>query len=352
MPLLTYDDVASWSDMIKETVQDNRMPPWHADPAIGKFHNDRSLPAAEKQALIAWIDAGCPRGNDADQPKPKTYVDGWSIGTPDVVFEMPQEYKVPAKAPAKGISYQYFRVQTNFDEDMWVQAAEAKPGNRAVVHHIIVYVTLDKRIGDAIDGVGKGMLVAYAPGDIGSVYAANSAKRIPKGATLIFQMHYTPNGVAQSDKSKVGLVFSKTPPKYEVATRGIPQQALMIWPNKDDQKFTSSTVFKEDILLWNLMPHMHLRGKSFKYEFITPDGNRETLLNVPRYDFAWQSAYRLETPRPFPAGTKMICTALYDNTGNNLNNPDSTKLVRWGDQTWEEMMIGFVDYSIVRNAKE
>jgi peroxiredoxin len=351
MPLLTYDDVARWSGMIQEVVHDNRMPPWHADPKFGKFHNDRSLSADERKTLLAWIDAGCPRGNDADLPKPRAYAEGWSIGTPDAVFEMPKEFHVPAKAPANGVPYQYFTVPTNFPDDVWIQAAEAKPGNRAVVHHIIVYVLETKKTGPSGDGIGKGMLVAYAPGDIGSVYPAESAKRVPKGATLIFQMHYTPNGVAQSDRSKVGFVFAKAPPKYEVATRGIAQQAVVLWPNRDDQKFTANATFKDDVLVWALMPHMHLRGKAFQFEAQYPDGKKETLLSVPRYDFAWQAAYRLEQPLALPAGSKILCTALFDNSTNNLNNPDPTKLVRWGEQTWEEMMIGFIDYSVLRREK-
>ena len=161
-------------------------------------------------------------------------------------------------------------------------------------------------------------------------------------------MHYTPNGVEQTDRSKVGLVFAKNPPKQEVLTRAIAQQFLMIWPNRDNQPAKSSTVFNEDIVVWNLMPHMHLRGKSFQFEATYPDGKREILLSVPRYDFAWQSGYRFDPPLPLPAGTKIDCTALFDNSENNLNNPDSTKLVNWGDQTWQEMMIGFVDYSIVK----
>jgi peroxiredoxin len=351
MPLLTYDDVSSWAGMIQEVVKDNRMPPWHADPKFGKFNNDRSLPSVERQALLSWIDAGCPPGNDADLPKPKTFVEGWSIGTPDAVFEMPKAYSIPAKAPEKGIPYQHFVVPTNFKEDVWIQAAEAKPGNRAVVHHIIVFIMEGRKTAPIGDGIGKGMLVAYAPGDIGSVYPAQSAKRIPKGSSLLFQMHYTPNGTAHTDRSKVGFVFAKEPPTHEVATRGVAQQTILLWPNKDDQKVAANSTFKDDVLVWALMPHMHLRGKSFQFEAQYPDGKKETLLSVPRYDFAWQAAYRLAQPLALPAGSKILCSATFDNSSNNLNNPDPTKFVRWGDQTWEEMMIGFVDYSVARREK-
>jgi hypothetical protein len=348
MPLMTYDDVAPWSAMIKEVVNERRMPPWHADPKIGKFHNSRNLSDAERDALITWIDQGCPKGDEKDAPAPRVFPDTWSIGTPDAVFEMPQAFNVPATAPAKGVPYKYFIVPTNFDEDRWVQAVEAQPGNRSVVHHIIVYVLVDgkKRGPTGQDGIGKGMLVAYAPGDFGAVFPPESAKRIPKGATLVFQMHYTPNGTAQSDRSKVGLIFAKSPPKHEVLSRAITQQLFFLMPGRDNQTVKSTTTFNDDVTVWALFPHMHLRGKSFDYEVVYPDGKREIVLSVPRYDFAWQETYRLERPLELPAGTRINCTAHFDNSAGNPNNPDPTKMVRWGDQTWEEMMIGFVDYSV------
>lgn len=351
MPLLSYDDASSWADMIREVVTDRRMPPWHADPKFGKFHNDRSLPKETCDQLLAWIDQGCPRGDDKDLPEPKKYPEGWFIGKPDVVFSMPREYTVPAKATPKGIRYQYFVVPTNFEEDMWVQAAEARPGNRAVVHHIIVYITVGgKRLQGREDGIGNGYLTAFAPGDLGVVFPPRAAKKIPKGASLAFQMHYTPNGTEQSDRSSVGLIFAKKPPQHEVRTRGIAQQILFIPPGADSHRVVSTTTFPKDVMLWALFPHMHLRGKSFEYQVVHPDGKKETLLSVPRYDFNWQATYGLEKPLHLPAGTRIQCTAYFDNSANNPNNPDPTRFVRWGDQTWEEMMIGFVDYTYVEGA--
>jgi peroxiredoxin len=351
MPLLTHHDVSSWAAMIKEVVTDKRMPPWHADPRFGHFSNDRSLTTAEREKILTWIDSGCPAGNDADLPPAKKFADGWTIGSPDVVFEMPRAFNVPAKSPASGIAYQYFPVPTNFDEDMWIEAAEAKPGNRAVVHHIIVYIMDGKKKMVGGDGIGKGMLVAYAPGDIGTVYQSGSAKRIPKGAMLVFQMHYTPNGVAQSDRSSVALRFAKKPPELEAVTRGIAQQTFLLKPKTDDQKVNAVSTFKTDVTVWALMPHMHLRGKAFDFDAIYPDGKTVKLLSVPKYDFAWQSAYRFSKPLELPAGTRIKCSAVFDNSENNLSNPDPTKYVYWGEQTWEEMMIGFVDYS-VRKSKQ
>jgi hypothetical protein len=344
---LTYEDVSAWSAMIREVVEEKRMPPWHAAPGNLKFKNDRSLSPEERTTLLTWIEQGCPKGDDKDLPAPKQYAEGWNIGKPDVVFTMPTEFKVPAKAPKGGVPYKYFVTKTNFKEDRWIQAAEAKPGNKAVVHHIIVFVIGEggARTGGAGDGIGNGFLVAYAPGDLGVAYPLGAAKKIPKGATIVFQMHYTPNGVEQSDRSLVGLVFAKEPPQSEVKTKSIANGGFLIPAGANNHKVTSKTTFAKDTTLWALLPHMHLRGKSFEYVAVYPDGKKEVLLSVPRYDFGWQATYLLETPLRLPAGTHIECTAHFDNSADNPNNPDPTKSVRWGDQTWQEMMIGFVDYA-------
>jgi peroxiredoxin len=353
MPLLTYDDVSSWAGMIREVVEDRRMPPWHADPKHGTFRNDRSLSKEDRDALLTWIKQGCPRGDDKDLPEPRKFAESWTIGRPDVVLEMKKDFTVPAKGGRNGIPYQHFTVSTNFKEDVWVQAIEAKPGNRNVVHHIIVYVVENgKRIGEGVDGFGNGMLVAYAPGDLGIVYPPGHAKKIPKGATLVFQMHYTPNGTEQADRSSVALVFAKDPPKQEVKTRAIAQTLLMIPAGAGNHKVTASATFKKETLVLSLFPHMHLRGKSFEFQAVYPDGKREVLLSVPRYDFGWQSNYFLDKPLRLPAGSKIECTAFFDNSKDNPNNPDPTRLVRWGEQTWDEMMIGFVDYSYVEEPRK
>jgi peroxiredoxin len=352
MPLLSYEDALSWSEMIREVVADKRMPPWHADPKHGKFLNDRSLTKQDRDTLLGWIDQGCPKGNLADLPPAKKWRTGWTIGEPDVIFSMSREYTVPAEAGNKGVRYQYFRVPTNFKEDRWVQAAECRPGARQVVHHIIVYV-IDPtkgragRTGDRSDGIGQGFLAAYAPGDMPLVLQPGQAKKIPKGAWLVFQMHYTPDGVERKDRSSVGLIFAKQPPKYEVRTRGVAQRLLLIPPGAKNYEALSRKAFDRDVELFSLMPHMHLRGKDFLYVAVYPDGKKETLLSVPKYDFNWQSNYRFKQPLRLPAGTRIECTAHFDNSAANRNNPDPKKLVLWGDQTWEEMMIGFVDYAVV-----
>ncbi len=350
MPLLTYDDVSSWSDMIREVIEEKRMPPWHAAPGHLKFKNDRSLSKADRDTLLSWIDQGCPKGDAKDLPGSRKYAEGWYIGKPDAVFTMPTVVTVPAKAPKGGVPYKYFTVPTNFDEDRWIQAAEAKPGNKAVVHHIIVYVFAKDTGRSLADGIGSGMLVAYAPGDLGVAYPAGAAKKIPKDATLVFQVHYTPNGVAQTDRSSVGLVFAKAPPRSEVKTKGIANYGLRIPPGAGNHKVTSAFKFAKDATLWALLPHMHLRGKSFEYRAVYPDGKKELLLSVPRYDFGWQASYVLQQPLRLPAGTRIECTAHYDNSKDNPYNPDPTATVGWGEQTWHEMMIGFVDYAYVSPA--
>jgi hypothetical protein len=245
-----------------------------------------------------------------------------------------------------------------------VQAAEARPGARQVVHHIIVYVFDRSRLkarrgvgGDPAtvrrDGIGNGFLAAYAPGDMPLILQAGQAKKLPKGSVLVFQMHYTPDGVERKDRSSVGLIFAKSPPKYEVRTRGIANRLILIPPGAKDHEIVSRTTFDQDVELLGMLPHMHLRGKDFKYVAHFPDGKKETLLSVPKYDFNWQSNYRLEKPITLPAGTKIVCTAHFDNSEDNFNNPDPKKLVMWGNQTWEEMMIGFVDYAVpIKNAKK
>ncbi len=349
MELVTYEDALNWSDTIQEVIKEKRMPPWHADPAHGKFSNDRSLTQEDRDALLSWVEQGCPKGDPKDLPAERAFAKGWIIGKPDVVFTMPDEIKVPAKTDANGIKYKHVLVPTNFDEDRWVQAAEAKPGAREVVHHIIVYVAAKGQRpgagGNPRDGIGNGFLAAYAPGDMPAMFAPGTAKKLPKGATLVFQLHYTPNGVEQTDRSSIGLIFAKEPPAQEVKTRGIAQQLLFIPPGASNHEAKSVATFDEDVDLYSLLPHMHLRGKDFVYKAVYPDGKKETLLSVPHYDFNWQSNYRLVKPLRLPAGTKIECTAHFDNSSDNPNNPNAKALVHWGEQTWDEMLIGFVDYA-------
>jgi hypothetical protein len=343
--LMNYDDATKWADSIKDAVTDKRMPPWNADPHFGTFSNDRRLKAADLETLLSWIDTGMERGNQADLPAERTYTDGWTIGKPDVIFELPKTYHVPAKGV---VDYQYFVTPTNFKEDTWIMAAEARPGNRAVVHHIIVSYRdpKQKERAGGRGGLGDGFIVGTAPGDMPLLLPPGVARKIPAGAELIWQMHYTPNGKAADDKSQVGLVFykGKEPPKYNSQTVSIMNGRFAIPAGDPNYLVESDWVAPRDLLLLSYVPHMHVRGKDFKYDFTYPDGRKETVLSVPKYDFNWQLTYRCDKPLRLPKGTLIHCTAHFDNSKANKANPDPTKEVYWGDQTWEEMMIGFVDF--------
>jgi peroxiredoxin/mono/diheme cytochrome c family protein len=356
MALLTYDDAASWSETIREVVQEERMPPWFADPHYGKFANDRRLAKEERETLLAWIAQGCPKGDDKDLPRPVAFVEGWRIGKPDLILSMKEEFEVPAEAPKTGIPYQHFEVETNFTEDRWVERAEARPGANSVVHHIVVFINPPKE--KFIPKRGGRVLVGTAPGDMPLILKPGLAKKVPAGSKLIFQMHYTVSGTATKDRSSVGLIFAKEPPTYQVLTLPVAafdpktgRPSLRIPAGADNHKVESQFAFSEDTKILGFMPHMHLRGKDFLYEVIYPDGKTETLLSVPRYNFNWQSAYRLAEPKAVPKGTKIHCVAHFDNSSKNPNNPDPTQAVEWGDQTWEEMMIGWTDFVYDKPAK-
>ncbi|WP_422930192.1 redoxin domain-containing protein [Singulisphaera sp. PoT] len=336
-PLLSYDDARGHAAMIREVVDERRMPPWHADPRYGHFQNDRRLSPEERAKLIAWVEQDSPLGDPAAIPVARTFSEGWTIGKPDAVFEIPEPYTVAAQGV---IDYVNIRVPTHFTEDKWIQAAEARPGDRGVVHHIIVYVDDHTKKSRK----SEGHLCGFAPGDLPSVYENGTAKKIPAGSDLIFQLHYTPNGKITTDRSKLGVIFAKEPVQHEAHTRPIAQGKFAIPPGADNYEVNSTLTVDRDIRLLNFMPHMHLRGKSFEYKATYPDGRSEILLSVPAYDFAWQSVYVLAKPLTLPKGTRIDCQAHFDNSEGNPNNPDPKKTVTWGDQTFEEMMIGYIDY--------
>jgi peroxiredoxin len=334
MSLLSYDDAVSWADTVREVLDDQRMPPWYADPRYGKFSNDRRLSADDRAMLMKWLDSGTPKGDDKDLPPPAQFAEGWRIGKPDVVLSMAEEFAVPAETPKLGIPYKHFYVQTNFKEDRWVARAECRPGAAAVVHHIIVYV-VPPEVSFHPESPRSPVLAGTAPGDMPLILPDGMAKKI----------HYTPNGIAQKDRSSVGLIFAKEPPKRPALTIPINNPRFRIPPGDDNYKVESEFTFRESGGILGFMPHMHLRGKDFLYELVYPDGKKETLLSVPRYNFNWQSVYRFDQPVRVPKGTKVHCVAHFDNSEKNLNNPDPKKTVTWGDQTWQEMMIGWIDFT-------
>lgn len=345
--LNSYRQVRGWSKMIKEVVLDGRMPPWHADPHVGEWKNDRSLSEEQKQTIVKWIEGGMPQGDPADAPEEVEWHNEWRIGEPDVVFEMPEEVTID---PAGVVPYMYFETKTNFEDDVWVSAMECLPGNPKVVHHIIMFVSdpnspLNFRDDEVGEGRSSGFLDAFAPGGVPQMLPEGQARLIPKGASLIWQVHYTPTGKLETDRSKFGIKFAKGPINFEMRTGNAINTDFEIPPHADNYKVESWTTFTSPVTLMSFAPHMHYRGKSFDYFLETPDGKRTHLLSVPRYDFNWQTTYHLKEPLSVPAGSKMHCIAHFDNSANNPYNPDPEKAVRWGDQTWEEMMIGFFHYS-------
>jgi hypothetical protein len=335
MSLLSYKDSRPWAKSIKEKVATGVMPPWHADPHYGTFENDRRLSQKDIDTIVAWVDQGAKEGNPKDLPPSPQFAEGWNIGKPDVVFSLPQEFRVPATGV---VEYKYFKVPTNFKQDMYIQAAEIRPGDRAVVHHIIVFSQSAKE--------PQRLIVGYAPGEQPAVIGKGLARKIPAGAELVFQVHYTPNGTETKDKSYVGFVFSKEPPKAEIMTRPIMNAKFAIPPGDPNYRVESSYTFTQDSHVYSLMPHMHFRGKDFEFRATFPDGTSKVLLSVPKYDFAWQTYYVLKETLAAPKGTRIDCLAHFDNSEKNKYNPDPKKEVRWGDQTWEEMMIGWMSYTV------
>ena len=341
MSLMSYQETRPWAKSIKQRVIERSMPPWSADPHYGKFSNDPSLSQKEIDTIVAWVDAGSPKGEDKDMPAAPKFVEGWTIGKPDVVLSMQEGHAIPADGT---VPYLYFTIPTNFKEDKWVQAMEIRPGNRAVVHHVIAFVQaagVGQKGAVSESQQGRGQLGGITPNKTGVVFAPGTARLVKAGSNIVFQMHYTTNGEATTDRTSIGLVFAKEPPTRTLVTGNALNARFVIPAGAESHEVKSSKTFNEDVHLTSFMPHMHFRGKDFVYTAVYPDGRSEILLNVPKYDFNWQLTYVLEKPVALPKGTRLDCVAHFDNSTKNKYNPDPTKEVRWGDQTWEEMMIGF-----------
>jgi hypothetical protein len=362
MSFMNYKEVRPWARSIREKVVTRVMPPWFADPQHGHFSNDARLSPKDIETISAWVAAGAPEGNPKDVPPNPTFAEGWQIGQPDAVLPMTVEFNIPAEGV---IPYKYFAVPTNFTEDKYVQLAEIRQGDRAHVHHVIVSVRYPdhgelppageikpenlgsfRRSSNDRPADSDGRLIGWAPGEAPLELRPGQAKLIKKGSTLIFQVHYTTNGEAGKDRTSIGLIFSKTPIEKRVITAGATQANFTIPPGAANHEVKAEFVFKEDSHIDSLHPHMHVRGKDFKYTLVYPDGREQDLLSVPKWDFGWQLTYVLKEEIAAPKGSKLVCVAHYDNSINNKFNPDPAATVRWGDQTWEEMMIGYVDYTL------
>jgi hypothetical protein len=388
MSLLTYADARPWTRSIATNVTRGTMPPWHADPAHGEFLNDRRLSQGDKDTIVNWVNAGAPEGNAADLPAQPVYPDGWAIGKPDAIFALGEDYPVAASGT---IDYKYFEVPTNFTEDKWIQAFEVKPGDPSVVHHVIVYARPPQRprpaaAANAAPGgapasgaapqqrrqspftfaanmeepdevkaaaaheavpndrpapdAGTGMFVGgYTPGQSVRVFQPGSALRLPAGSTIVFQMHYTANGKASHDRSRIGFVFANEAPKQEAIIGALVNQNFTLPAGVANTKIDAEMTLNTDMILWSLLPHTHVRGRRWEIEAKYPDGRSEVILSVPNYDFNWQTDYIFKQPLKLPKGTVLHSSAWYDNSATNKSNPDAKVDVHWGEQTWEEMQF-------------
>jgi hypothetical protein len=387
--VLSYKDLRPWAKSIREKIVSREMPPWHANPQVGEWANDRRLKQQEIDTITAWIDGGAREGDAKDLPAAPQFIDGWTIGKPDVVIEMPEEFTLGASGPDE---YQYFDAPTNFTEDKYVQMAEARPGNRKVVHHVLAFVVppgspnmakLPKEQRDkALDaslkngpfyrdgylirmkpdqpvyndaneippnlrGIGSlgDFLTAYAPGSSPGVWNPGVAKRIPAGATIRFQVHYSKvAGSEQKDRSKIGLIFAKQPPEKTLKSRSADNIFFQIPPGAERHKVTAFWHLSVDFTIHSLSPHMHYRGAAMEFKVVHPDGRSETLLNVPKYSFNWQMTYIPKTLLRIPAGSRIEVTGYFDNSAKNKLNPDPARPVRYGEPTYDEMMMGVFEY--------
>ena len=350
MSLITYADARPWARAVKTKVLAREMPPWGADSSVRAYKNDASLTQAEIDTIAAWVDGGAPEGNDADLPEVPQFAEGWSIGEPDLIFTMLEPFAVPADGT---VPYSYVTVPTNLEEDVWISAYEFRPGDRRVVHHVIAQVMEDdgkpatskvKLQRDRTRTRARGATVGgYVPNRVGTVYEAGVATRLPAGADIEAQIHYTTIGESVSDQSSWGVVLTREPDSTLRLARGgqVANLRFAIEPGNADYVVKASRTIEEDTYLANMMPHMHVRGKSARYTVKYPDGREEVALWVPNYDFNWQLRYQLEKPIFMPKGSVIEAEFHYDNSGANRFNPDPTAEVHWGDQTWEEMMLGY-----------
>ena len=363
MSFLNYKESRPWAKAIKTAVAAKKMPPWFADPHYGEFSNNASLSQKDIDTISAWADSGAKEGDAKDAKPNPQFVEGWNVGKPEVVLGMNTEFEIPTSG---AIPYKYFSVPTNFTEDRYVQLAEIRPGDRSHVHHVIVSVrypskdappppageltpaALAAARGQGLRGLedSDGRLVGWAPGEAPLILKPGQAKLVKAGSSLVFQIHYTTNGKPGKDKTSVGLIFSKAPVEKRVITAGAIARKLVIPPGEPNYESNATFTFKDDSHIDSLHPHMHVRGKDMRFTLVYPDGTSKVLLNVPNFDFGWQLTYFLKEPVSAPAGSKLEVVAHHDNSANNKFNPDPTKEVRWGDQTWDEMMIGYLDYTV------
>ena len=341
--LTDYRQAAGWSSMIAEVVDDGRMPPWHASPEHGKFANDSRLTPEEKKTIADWVAGGSPEGDPRELPPPVQYPEGWRIPRPDLIIEMPEEAEIPAEGT---MPYKNYTIDPKLTKDVWVRASQVRPGNASVVHHLVVYV-MPPGV-EELNEAGTDFLAAYAPGMPPRTLPEGVARHVPAGSKLMFQLHYTPRGTKQVDRSRIGLTFADPSTVRKELKSGMAIDfRFRIPPGAADFVSRADFRFDQGAVLYSLMPHMHLRGKSMRFEAEYPDGRREVLLDVPRYEFDWQNLYVLAEPKPMPEGTILHCEGHFDNSSNNPNNPNPRRMVTFGEQTNDEMFVGYFNFALL-----
>jgi len=373
MSFLTYEGARPWAKAMKEAVLTRKMPPWFADPQVGHFINERRLSDADIKTISDWVDAGAPEGEAKDKPALVQWTDGWNI-KPDVVYEMPHAYSIPATGT---IEYIYILLPAKFPKDTWIADAEIRPSNRSVVHHasVIVRPPGSKWMGDAKPGepymppkkkgraitsenaaatadMQNDWFLGYVPGMHPQRYfypEKGAGRMIPAGSDIFLEMHYTANGKESVDQTKVGFVFAKQPPAKRLLNLMVMDFNFEIPPNAPKHPGTTWAVLNEPATLVYTQPHLHMRGIDMEIKVTFPDGKSQTLVSVPRYNYLWQTIYVQDQPIELPKGTRIDVTAHWDNSPNNIFNPDPTKTVRWGDQSWDEMLVAFVGVTVDRN---
>ena len=364
MPLRTYSQVRPFAHAIKQQTALRHMPPWFADPCCGKFSDDPSLTAQQLEVLADWDSAHAPAGNPKDSPPTVQWSKGWNIPEPDLVLQAAKSVSLPASGD---VEYTYLILPTHLNQDRWVRMSEIRPSNRAVVHHAVAYIRppnsdwlrgaplntpfvssdlRDPKLRRDAMWTTSDILLVYAPGSSPDTWPVDFARLIPAGSDIVLQMHYTSRGRATEDRTSVGLVFSRVPPRKRVLTLQLTNDRFLIPPGDADHRVEVHGTLPNDALLLSFFPHMHLRGKTFEYDMVEETGRERTLLRVPNYDFHWQLSYRLAEPLPLRAGTILQAVATFDNSRNNPHNPDPGSAVTWGEQTWAEMMVGFFDIAV------
>lgn len=343
MAFSSYEKVKGWAPMMREVILAKRMPPWFADPHFGKFTNARGMSSEEERTLLSWLDAGCPKEEEDSEDPLRTLAPhparDWVAGEPDLVISLPEDQQIPAEGL---LDYRHVRIPLKLEADQWIQAVHIRPSNPKLVHHVLMFL---EEPGKTVDLRGE-FFASFLPGSDPDVFPEQTGKLLPKDATILLQLHYTPSGRPETDRTEVGLYFCKSPPKRVLRTASAYSRDFSVPPGASIYPVKASYTFEQDATLYALRPHMHYRGRRISYEVLYPDGTTEILLSVPAYNFYWQTTYVLETPKVLPAGSMILCQGIFDNSSNNPLNPDPGATVTWGDHSIDEMFVGDLRYSI------